>query len=62
MSIPIIPVPHMGTGSVDGSKADYESKLSANDPSLDEGETADDQDTVQEDLIESAAVNSNLDE
>jgi hypothetical protein len=52
----------MGTGSVDGAKADYESKLATNDDSLDEGETHDDQDKVQEDIIEADVVNSNLDE
>ena len=39
-----------------------ESKLPDNDPTLDEGETNDDQDRVQEDIIEADAVNSNLDE
>jgi hypothetical protein len=52
----------MGTGSVDGAKADDESQLPDNDPALDEGETNDDQDKVQEDIIEADVVNSNLDE
>jgi hypothetical protein len=62
MSSPLIGAVPSGTGSVDGAKADYESKLATNDDSLDEGETDDDQDKVQEDIIEADAVNTNLDE
>ena len=62
MSSPLIGAVPMGTGSVDGAKADDESELPDNDPTLDEGETNDDQDRVQEDIIEADAVNSNLDE
>ena len=62
MSSPLIGAVPMGTGSVDGSKADYESKLATNDDHLDEGETNDDQATVEEDVREADDVNENLDE
>jgi len=62
MSSPLIGAVPTGTGPVDGAKADYESQLADNDPTLDEGETNDDQDKVQEDIIEADVVNSNLDE
>jgi hypothetical protein len=62
MSNAMIPPFPIGTDPVDASNADDESELPVNEDSLDEGETNDDQDKVQEDIIEADAVNSNLDE
>jgi hypothetical protein len=62
MTNAMIPPFPIGTNPTDGSNTDGESELPVNDDSLDEGETNDDQDKVQEDMIEADAVNSNLDE
>jgi hypothetical protein len=57
---PILPVVPNGAAPVDGSTADDEDLLATNDPDLDEGETNDDQDTVDEDVREANSVNDNL--
>ena len=62
MSSPLIGALPEGTGSVDGAKADYESELPDNNPALDEGESNDDEATVDEDVREADAVNDNLEQ
>ena len=62
MSSPIIGAVPMGTGSVDGSKADYESTLATNDDHLDEGESNDDRATVEQDVREANDANDKIDE
>ena len=59
---PIIPIVPNGSGLVDAHNDDgSEDLLPVNDPDLDEGETNDDQDQVDQDVREADNVNDNLD-
>jgi hypothetical protein len=59
---PILPIVPNGGAPVDGSTADDEDLLPANNDDLDEGETTDSQDTVDKDVHEADSVNEKLDE
>lgn len=60
---PILPiVPGLSASLDDDDTPDNEKALPTNDDHLDEGETNDDQDTVEEDLRETDDVNEKLDE
>ena len=56
---PILPIPLRG-GPLDGHGKDDEDLLPSNNPGLDDGESNDDQDTVDEDVREANSVNENL--
>ncbi len=61
-SNPILPIVPEGAAPVDDSAADDETLLQVNNPELDEGETTDGEDAVEEDLREGDEVNERLDE
>jgi hypothetical protein len=58
---PILPIVPNGGAPIDGTPAGDENDLPQNDPDLDEGETNDDQGTVDEDVREAGRVNEKLD-
>ena len=57
---PIIPIIPNGGLPIDGTPAGDENDLLTNDPDLDEGETNDSEDTVEEDVREAQSINDNL--
>jgi hypothetical protein len=59
---PILPILPNGGAPIDGTPAGDEKDLPVNDPDLDEGETNDNEDTVDEDVREANSVNDNLNE
>jgi hypothetical protein len=59
---PILPIIPNGGAPIDGTPAGDENELPANNPNLDEGESNDDEATVDDDVREADAVNEKLDE
>ncbi len=57
---PILPIIPNGGAPIDGTPAGDENDLPNNDPNLDDGESNDSQDTVDEDVREANAINDNL--
>ncbi len=57
---PILPIVPNGAAPVDDSTANDEDLLPTEDPDLDDGETNDDEDQVDQDVAEANAVNDNL--
>jgi hypothetical protein len=57
---PILPIIPNGGAPIDGTPAGDENDLPVNDPDLDEGETNDSEDQVDEDVREANAVNDHL--
>jgi hypothetical protein len=60
MTDPIIPPGPSGAGPIDATSADDEATLPVNNEDLDEGETADDRETVDQDVAEASAANERL--
>ena len=58
----IPPIPLNNRSPMDGTTADDESKLESNNPALDDGESADSQDTVENDIREAAKSSQRLSE
>jgi|HubBroStandDraft_4_1064222.scaffolds.fasta_scaffold3271090_1 hypothetical protein len=59
---PILPIVPDGAAPLDDSSADDESLLQVNNPALDDGETTDSEDTVDEDVREAENVNANIED
>jgi hypothetical protein len=59
---PILPFVPEGAAPVDDSNANDESLLQVNNPLLDDGETADSEATVDEDIREADAVNEKIED
>jgi hypothetical protein len=57
---PILPIVPNGAAPLNDSTADDEELLPDNNPLLDDGESNDDGDTVDEDVREADSVNENL--
>jgi hypothetical protein len=57
---PILPIIPNGGAPIDGTPAGDENELPVNDPDLDDGETTDSQDAVDQDVREASAVNDKL--
>jgi hypothetical protein len=57
---PILPIIPNGGAPIDGTPAGDENELPGNDPNLDDGESNDDESTVDEDVREAQSVNDNL--
>jgi hypothetical protein len=58
---PILPIIPNGGAPIDGTPAGDENELPTNDPNLDDGESNDDEATVDEDVREAQSVNDELD-
>ncbi len=59
---PILPIIPNGGAPIDRTPAGDENDLPTNDPELDDGETNDPEDTVDEDVREATEVNDRLTE
>jgi hypothetical protein len=59
---PIIPIVPAGAGLINNGTGNDEDLLPVNDPNLDDGETNDTEDTVDEDVREADQVNKNLEQ
>jgi hypothetical protein len=57
---PILPIIPNGGVPIEGTPAGDENDLSTKNPNLDEGESNDDEDTVDEDVREAQSINDNL--
>jgi hypothetical protein len=57
---PVLPIMPNGEGPLKGNLNDDEAELQTENPDLDEGESADDQATVEADEREAADVNDKL--
>jgi hypothetical protein len=58
---PILPIIPNGGVPIDGTPAGDENELPTNNPNLDDGESNDSEDTVDEDVREAQSINDELD-